>query len=117
MEQGIHTDSALHYDSFAGRPQDDTRHANTRDVFPFNVTSGHCPAGKTEKVNCWPMPEVTNNEDMTRFLNVVGVSSQREIERIVREGKIEGSTLKLRMTLTAEGTPLNHVVEETIDLR
>jgi cytochrome c peroxidase len=38
---------------------------NTRDVFPFNVTSGFCPAGKTEKVNCWPMPEVTNNEDMT----------------------------------------------------
>jgi hypothetical protein len=38
---------------------------NTRDVFPFNVTSGHCPAGKPEKVNCWPMPEVTNNEDMT----------------------------------------------------
>src|SRR5438309_5282941 len=26
---------------------------NTRDVFPFDVTSGHCPAGKTEKVDCW----------------------------------------------------------------
>jgi cytochrome c peroxidase len=38
---------------------------NTRDVFPFNVTSGHCPAGKTEKVDCWPMPEVPNNIDMT----------------------------------------------------
>ena len=38
---------------------------NTRDVFPFNVTSGHCPAGTTEKVDCWPMPEVKNNEDMT----------------------------------------------------
>jgi cytochrome c peroxidase len=23
---------------------------DTRDVFPFNVTSGHCPAGKTETV-------------------------------------------------------------------
>jgi cytochrome c peroxidase len=38
---------------------------NTRDVFPFPVTSGHCPAGKTEKVDCWPMPEVKNNMDMT----------------------------------------------------
>jgi cytochrome c peroxidase len=38
---------------------------NTRDVFPFNVTSGNCPAGKIEKVDCWPMPEVTNNMDMT----------------------------------------------------
>ena len=38
---------------------------NTRDVYPFPVTSGHCPAGKTEKVDCWPMPEVPNNIDMT----------------------------------------------------
>jgi len=29
------------------------------------VTSGHCPAGTTEKVDCWPMPEVKNNLDMT----------------------------------------------------
>ena len=38
---------------------------NTRDVFPFNVTSGNCPEGTTEKVDCWPMPEVPNNIDMT----------------------------------------------------
>jgi cytochrome c peroxidase len=38
---------------------------NTRDVFAFPVTSGHCPAGTTEKVDCWPMPEVKNNLDMT----------------------------------------------------
>jgi cytochrome c peroxidase len=38
---------------------------NTRDVFPFSVTSGHCPAGTTEKVDCWPMAEVPNNIDMT----------------------------------------------------
>src|SRR4029077_16571552 len=30
---------------------------NTRDDFMFDVTSGHCPAGTTEKVNCWPRPE------------------------------------------------------------
>ncbi len=38
---------------------------NTRDKFAFKVTSGHCPPGTTEKVNCWPMPEVPNNIDMT----------------------------------------------------
>jgi cytochrome c peroxidase len=38
---------------------------NTRDVYLFDVTSGNCPAGTTEKVDCWPMPEVPNNIDMT----------------------------------------------------
>ena len=38
---------------------------NTRDVYPFAVTSGHCPAGTTEKVDCWPMPEVPATIDMT----------------------------------------------------
>ncbi len=38
---------------------------NTRDVYAYNVTSGHCPPGRTEKVDCWPMPEVPNNIDMT----------------------------------------------------
>ena len=52
-----------------------------------------------------------------KFLKEVGVTSQREIERIVREGKVEGSKLKLRMRLTAENAPLDHVVEETIDLQ
>jgi cytochrome c peroxidase len=38
---------------------------NTRDKYAYKVTSGHCPAGTTEKVDCWPMPEVRNNIDMT----------------------------------------------------
>jgi cytochrome c peroxidase len=38
---------------------------NTRDVYPFAVTSGNCPPGTTEKVDCWPMPEVPNNLDHT----------------------------------------------------
>jgi cytochrome c peroxidase len=38
---------------------------NTRDKYAYPVTSGHCPAGTTEKVDCWPMPEVANNIDMT----------------------------------------------------
>src|SRR5258705_1418279 len=40
---------------------------NTRDKpgFAYAVTSGHCTQVTTEKVNCWPMPEVSNNMDMT----------------------------------------------------
>jgi cytochrome c peroxidase len=49
---------------------------NTRDVFPFPVTSGHCPAGKTEKVDCWPMPEVKNNMDMT--VGKLGLTDEEE---------------------------------------
>jgi hypothetical protein len=57
------------------------------------------------------------NIALRKFLKVVGITSQREIERVVREGKVDGTELKLRMTQTAENAPLNHVVEETIDLR
>src|SRR5207248_5046604 len=36
-----------------------------RSDYAHPATSGHCPPGKTEKVDCWPMPEVPNNVDMT----------------------------------------------------
>ncbi|MDT7660440.1 MAG: cytochrome c peroxidase, partial [Pseudonocardiales bacterium] len=49
---------------------------NTRDVYPFNVTSGHCPPGTTEKVDCWPMPEVPNNLDHT--IGMLGLTDQEE---------------------------------------
>ena len=49
---------------------------NTRDVFPFNVTSGNCPEGTTEKVDCWPMPEVPNNIDMT--VGNLGLTDEEE---------------------------------------
>jgi len=49
---------------------------NTRDVYPFDVTSGHCPEGTTEKVNCWPRPEVPNNIDMTT--GMLGLTDQEE---------------------------------------
>jgi cytochrome c peroxidase len=54
---------------------------NTRDVFPFPVTSGHCPAGKTEKVDCWPMPEVNNNIDMT--VGKLGLTDQEENQIVI----------------------------------
>ncbi|MGB8888709.1 MAG: cytochrome c peroxidase [Candidatus Korobacteraceae bacterium] len=49
---------------------------NTRDVYPFPVTSGHCPPGTTEKVDCWPRPEVKNNVDMTT--GNLGLTDQEE---------------------------------------
>jgi hypothetical protein len=54
---------------------------NTRDVYPFNVTSGHCPAGTTEKVDCWPMPEVKNNIDMT--VGKLGLTDQEENQLVI----------------------------------
>jgi Family of unknown function (DUF6494) len=52
---------------------------------------------------------------LRKFLKQVGVTSQRELERVAREGSGKGK-LKVRMVLTAAGTNLNHVVEEELDL-
>jgi 16S rRNA U516 pseudouridylate synthase RsuA-like enzyme len=62
------------------------------------------------------MDEDRFNMAVRKFLKQVGVTSQREIERLVREQNIQTDRLTLRMTLTADNTPLRHVVEETIDL-
>jgi cytochrome c peroxidase len=49
---------------------------NTRDVYPFPVLSGQCPAGTVEKLNCWPMPEDTNNENTT--IGSLGLTDEEE---------------------------------------
>ena len=57
------------------------------------------------------------NMSLRKFLKQVGVTSQQEIERVVRERALTGpGTLKVKMVLTAEGTDLEHVVEGEIDL-
>lgn len=57
------------------------------------------------------------NLSLRKFLKHVGVTSQQEVERIVRERNLEGAgKLKLKMVLTADGTDLNHVIEDEIDL-
>jgi len=57
------------------------------------------------------------NMSMRKFLKQVGVTSQQQLERVVREKGLAGKgKLKVRIVLTAEGTDLNHVVEEEIDL-
>jgi DNA-binding HxlR family transcriptional regulator len=62
------------------------------------------------------MQEDKFNMSMRKFLKQVGVTSQREIERIVREQRPSKGPLKVKMVLTADGTDLRHVVEGDIDL-
>ncbi|MGD9868582.1 MAG: DUF6494 family protein [Hyphomicrobiales bacterium] len=63
------------------------------------------------------MDEEKFNMSMRKFLKQVGVTSQQQIERVVRENDLGGKgTLKVKVVLTAEGTGLNHVVETEIDL-
>jgi hypothetical protein len=84
-----------------------------------------CIAAVTVRV-CYPAPKVPVeapmenerfNMSLRRFLKHVGITSQQEIERVVRERHLEGKgRLKVRMVLTAEGTELRHEVDGEIDL-
>ena len=59
----------------------------------------------------------TFNMSMRKFLKQVGVTSQQQIEKIVRDANLSApGVLKVKMVLTAEGTDLNHVIEGEIDL-
>jgi hypothetical protein len=63
------------------------------------------------------MDEDRFNMAIRKFLKEVGVTSQREIERVVRDSEAKGPTLALKMTLTSDDAPsLRHVVETTIAL-
>jgi len=62
------------------------------------------------------MDEEKFNMSLRKFLKQVGVTSQREIERVVREKGLDKGKLKVKVVLTAAGTNLNHVVEEDLDL-
>ena len=58
------------------------------------------------------------NLSMRKFLKQVGVTSQQQIEEVVRSANLgDTRTLKVKVVLTAEGTDLNHVVEGEIDLK
>ena len=62
------------------------------------------------------MEEDHFNMSMRKFLKQVGVTSQQEIERFVRDKHLTRGKLKVKAVLTAEGTDLNHVVEGEIEL-
>lgn len=77
----------------------------------------NCPlarAGLFNKEN--DMDDDKFNMSLRKFLKHVGVTSQREIERIVREGNFKQGKLTVKMVLTAAGTDLNHVIEQDIDI-
>ena len=56
------------------------------------------------------------NMSLLKFLKQVGVTSQREIERIVREKNLNKGKLKVEIVLTAVDTDLNHMVKGEIEL-
>jgi hypothetical protein len=67
------------------------------------------------------MNEDVFNTSIRKFLKQVGVTSQREIEKSVRDalaqGRLKGGEkLPAKMTLTVGQTDLTFVVDGTIDL-
>ncbi len=67
------------------------------------------------------MNEDVLNTSLRKFLKVVGVTSQREIEKAIRaavaSGKLKGNeTLKARMHLTIGEAGLDHTIDGVIEL-
>ena len=67
------------------------------------------------------MNEDVFNESLRRFLKRVGITSQREIEKTVRDaieaGRLKGDEkLTAKMTLTIDALGLEHEVTEEIAL-
>ena len=67
------------------------------------------------------MNEDVLNTSMRKFLKTVGVTSQREIEKAVREavasGRIKGNeALKAHVVLTIGEVGLDHKIDSTIEL-
>jgi len=67
------------------------------------------------------MNEDVFNTSLRKFLKKVGITSQREIEKAVREaiasGRIRGNEkLSARMVLTLGGVGLSHEVTDDIEL-
>jgi hypothetical protein len=67
------------------------------------------------------MNEDVLNNSVRKFLKVVGVTSQREIEKAVREAVAKGilkgnESLPAKMTLTVGGVGLSHTIDDAIEL-
>ena len=67
------------------------------------------------------MNEEVLNTSLRKFLKVVGVTSQREIEQAVRkaiaDGKLKGNeALSAHVVLTLDQTELTHRIDGTIEL-
>ena len=67
------------------------------------------------------MNEEALNMSLRKFLKVVGVTSQQEIEKAIRaavaDGRLKGNeTIKAQMVLTIGKVGLNHTVNGEIEL-
>ena len=67
------------------------------------------------------MNEDIFNTSLRRFLKKVGITSQREIEKAVREalasGRLKGhEKLPAKMVLTIGGVNLSHEIDDDIEL-
>ena len=67
------------------------------------------------------MNEDVFNASLRKFLKKVGVTSQREIEKAVRDaleaGKLKGhERLPAKMVLTIDGVSLSHEIDDEIEL-
>ena len=67
------------------------------------------------------MNEEALNMSLRKFLKVVGVTSQQEIEKAVRkalaDGKLKGNaSISARMVLTIDKVGLTHTIDGTIEL-
>jgi hypothetical protein len=67
------------------------------------------------------MNEDVFNASLRKFLKKVGITSQREIEKAVRDaveaGKLKGNEkLSARMVLTISGVTLSHEITDEIEL-
>ena len=68
------------------------------------------------------MDEDNLNIEIRKFLKKVGITSQREIEKFIREsinnGKLkEGQSIEISMNLSSENNELSHIIKETINIK
>ena len=68
------------------------------------------------------MDEDNLNIEVRKFLKKVGITSQREIEKFIREsitnGKLkEGQSIEISMNLSSENNELSHIIKETINIK
>ena len=68
------------------------------------------------------MDEDNLNIEIRKFLKKVGITSQREIEKFIREsisnGKLkEGQSIEISMNLSSENRELSHIIKETIHIK
>ena len=68
------------------------------------------------------MDEDNLNIEIRKFLKKVGITSQREIEKFIRESVANGNlkigqSIEISMNLSSENNELSHLIKETINIK